>query len=60
MIQTFMSHFNMTTLEIHNLDQSVALSVLAKGLLKNDLKKSFAKTYPQDFVGMLAQVERYA
>lgn len=54
MIRTFVSHFNMATLEICNLDQSVIMSALMKGLLKNDLKKSLAKTYPKDIIGMLA------
>lgn len=52
-IQTFVSHFNVATLEIHNLDQSIAMSALVKGLLVNDLKKSFAKTYLKDFTRML-------
>lgn len=34
------------------------MSALAKGLLKNDLKKSLAKTYPKDFVRMLALAKK--
>ena len=29
-------------------------------LLKNDLKKSLTKTYPQNFLDMLAHAEKYA
>lgn len=53
-IQTFVNPFNVVTLEIYNLDQSVAMLALEKGLLVNNLKKSLAKTYPKNFAEMLA------
>lgn len=55
-----MSHFNAANLEIRHLDQSIAMSALAKGLQKNDLKNSLSKTYPKNFAGMLARAEKYA
>lgn len=59
-IQAFISQFNMATLEIHDLDQSIMMSILMSGLQKNDLNKSLIKTYPRDFIEMLAWAEKYA
>ncbi|XP_073104419.1 uncharacterized protein [Elaeis guineensis] len=47
-IQSFVSRFNAATLEVHDLDQSVAMSAMMSRLQKNDLKKSLLKTYPRD------------
>ena len=53
-----MNRFNVMTLEVQNLDQSTA--AMTSALLKNDLKKSFIKTYPRDLPDMLIYAEKYA
>ena len=36
------------------------MAVMMDSLLKNDLKKSLTKTYSQNFLDILAHVEKYA
>ena len=45
--------------EICNLDQSTVMATMMDDLLKNDLKKSLTKIYPQDFLDMLVRMENY-
>ena len=47
----------MATLEVCNLDQSVVMSVMMDGLLKNDLKKSLMKAFARDYPNMLTRAE---
>ena len=58
-IRSFMNRFNVVTLEIQNLEQSTMMAIMMSGLLKNNLKKLLIKTYPQNFLDMLACAEKY-
>lgn len=60
MIQAYVSHFNATTLEVRNLDQSIAMLALASNLQKNELEWLLTKTYLGDFARILAQAKKYA
>ena len=55
-----MNRFNMVTLEVQNLDQSTTMAAMMSNLLKNNLKKSLIKTYPQDLLDMLVHAKKYA
>lgn len=57
-IRAFISCFNMATLEVCNLDWLVAMSVLMSSLQKNDFKRLLIKTYPRDFMNMLAWAKK--
>ena len=59
-IRAYVNRFNTTTLEVQNLDQSVAMAALKGGLQKNDLLFSLEKKYPRDFADLLAWAEGYA
>ena len=59
-IRSYFNRFNVAILEVHDLDQSVAMASLKDGLLKNGLRYSLEKTYPYDFIDMLAREEKYA
>ena len=59
-IRVFVSCFNVAILKVCDLDQSVVISTMISGLLKNDLKRSLVKTYPQNYPNMLIRVEKYA
>ena len=59
-IRAYVNCFNVTVLEVRNLDQSIAMAALKGGLQKNDLLFSLEKKYPRDFVDLLARAEGYA
>ena len=46
-IQAYVNRFNVTTLEVRNLDQSVTMAALKGGLQKNDLLFSLKKNTPE-------------
>ena len=54
-----MNRFNVTILEVQNLDQSIIMAAMMSDLLKNDLKKLLVKTYPRDLPDMLVHVKKY-
>ena len=58
-IRSYLGRFNVVVLEVRDLDQSVAMAALKGGLLRNGLRYSVEKTYPQDIVDMLAWMEKY-
>ena len=55
-----MEHFNMTMLEVHNFDESVAMSVLNWGLHNECLIFSLDKVFLRDYANLLAQAQKYA
>ena len=59
-IRAYVNRFNITALEVRNLDQSVAMAALKGGLQKNDLLFSLEKKYPRNFADLLARAEGYA
>ena len=60
MIHDYVSCFNTSILEVRNLDQSVVITVLMDGLLKNDLKRLLIKSFPQDYARMLDRAIKYS
>ena len=55
-----MNRFNVATLEVQNLDQSIVIVTMMSGLLKDDLKSLLINTSPQDLLDMLIRTEKYA
>ncbi|XP_073116201.1 uncharacterized protein [Elaeis guineensis] len=56
----YINRFNAATLEVQNLDQSVAMTALKVRLLQNDLLFSLNLNYPKNFTKVLERAERYA
>lgn len=56
---SYLSHFNMATLEVWELDQSVAMMALKSELQKNAFLFSLKKKSLKNFIEILAQVEKY-
>lgn len=44
-LHAYLSRFNMATLEVYNLDQFMAMTILKRGLPKNTFLFSLKKTY---------------
>ena len=58
-IRAYVNRFNVATLEVWNLDQSIAMAALKGGLQKNNILFFLEKKYPKDFADLLAQTEGY-
>lgn len=56
---TYLSYFNMATLEVQQLDQSMAMIILNSGLQRNAFLFYLEKTYPQSFTKMFTWVKKY-
>lgn len=51
--------FNVVTLEVSNLDRSIAMIALKSILQRNPFLLSLEKMYPQNFAEMLTWIEKY-
>lgn len=58
-LRDYMNYFNVATLEVQYLDQSIIMSTLNGGLQICQFLFFLEKLYPKDFTGMLVQAEKY-
>ena len=58
-LHDYMNHFNVATLKMHNLDQSVTMIAFKDELQKNFLLYTLEKKYLKDFAEMLDRAEKY-
>ena len=59
-LRAYISRFNTATLEISDLDQTVAMTTMKGGLKTSRFLFSLEKRFPADYAEMLARAEKYA
>ena len=58
-LQSYMSCFKVVMLEVRNLDHSIAMLALKKGLKANSFYTSFSKRFPWNFSELLVCANKY-
>lgn len=60
-LRMYVSHFNATTINVHNLDHYMTMISLMKSILQKIAFLFFSeKTYPKNFIEILTRTKKYA
>ena len=59
-LHDYIACFNMTMLEVHNLNEKVAMSALKRGLWNNYFLFSLDKSFSKDYIDLLTHAWKYA